>query len=54
MPEEAPTTSRFTTIGDGQADGYCDPVTGACVWPGAAVSDDESVNVAPPASLPDA
>lgn len=37
----------------GQAEGYCDPVTGVCVWPGPSVADDTAPGGPPARRMPE-
>jgi len=38
--EEA--ASAIEMVAQDQTEGYCDPVTGVCVWPGAAQAESEA------------
>ena len=55
MADNTPATASPLQFVESEPDGYCDPVTGVCVWPGAATatpgsetrSPDESASTSP-------
>jgi hypothetical protein len=37
-----PEAATIQMVAQDQTEGYCDPITGACVWPGAAQADTDA------------